>query len=50
MGSGAGVVGIVAVVAGLDDLDDEVCHVHFDVEFDEIGERVELDVAVIMGQ
>lgn len=44
-GSGAGVFGVVAVVAGFDDLDDEVGHVHLDVEFDEVCEGVELNVA-----
>jgi hypothetical protein len=44
--SGAGVFGVVAIVTGFDDLDDEVGHVHLDVEFYEVCEGMELNVAV----
>jgi hypothetical protein len=44
-----GDVGVAGAARGGDgDAFDQVGHCHFDVEFDEVGEGVELDVAVTM--
>ena len=49
--AGVGARIIVAVsVAGFYDFDDEIGHVHFDVEFDEISEGVELDVTGVVSE
>lgn len=49
VGSRSGVGAVLVrslVVAGTDDLSDEIGHVHLDMELEKIDERVELDVAV----
>lgn len=46
---GARVV-VAITVAGFHDFDDEIGHVHFDVEFDEISEGVELDIAGVVSE
>lgn len=49
VGSGSGVGAVLVrslVIAGTDDLSDEIGHVHLDVELEKIDKRVELDVAV----